>query len=77
VSYADAEWRGHEGTIYLAAGWTEAGWTKPERLYARNGKVGSRKAGPKTRTHAEMLALGYECLGKFRRKRFIHTEAAP
>ncbi len=71
LTYAD-EWRGHEGKIYLAAGWEFNGWTKPERCYVRNGKMASRKAGPKTRTHAEMLALGYECVGRFRKKRFVH-----
>lgn len=76
LSYADTEWRGHTGAIYLAAGWKEDGWTKPERLYVRNGVVVSRKAGPKTRTHAEMLALGCELVGTFRKKRFIHIQGS-
>lgn len=71
VTYAD-EWRGHEGVIYKATGWTECGKTKPERTYQINGRMVSRKAGPKTRTHSEMLALGAECVGKFQRIRFVH-----
>lgn len=71
VSYAD-EWRGHTGAIYKATGWTECGRTKPERTYQIKGRMVSRKAGPHTRTHAEMLALGAECVGKFRRIRFVH-----
>ena len=71
ISYAD-EWRGHTGAIYEASGWTECGRTKPERTYVLNGRMISRKAGPKTRTHSEMLALGAECVGSFRRIRFVH-----
>ena len=74
VTYAD-EWQGHEGTIYKAlesAGWRFDGYTKPERTYVKDGVMMSRKRGPKTFTHAEMLSLGFECVGKFRRKRFVH-----
>lgn len=72
LSYSDAEFKAHTGAIYLAAGWTESGWTKPGRCYVRNGVIVSRKAGPKTRTHAQMLSLGCELIGTFRKKRFIH-----
>lgn len=71
LTYAD-EWQGHLGTIYLAAGWKFAGWTKPERCYVRAGRMVSRKAGPKTRTHTQMLAMGCECVGTFRKRRFTH-----
>lgn len=75
VTYAD-EWQGHTGGIYKAladAGWHEDGFSKPERTYVdQAGRMVSRKAGPKTRTHAEMLAMGCECIGSFRRKRFVH-----
>jgi hypothetical protein len=30
----------------------------------------ARKAGPRTRTHAEMLELGAECIGSFAKHRF-------
>lgn len=69
VTYAD-EWQGHTGAIYLAAGWEYVGLTKPERIYVRNGVMIARKAGPKTRTHADMIALGAECVGSFRRRKF-------
>jgi hypothetical protein len=69
VTYADT-WRGHTGHIYRAAGWEYCGLTKPERTYIKDGRMISRKAGPKTRTHAEMLALGAECIGSFAKHRF-------
>lgn len=70
VTYAD-EWRGHSGGIYRAAGWTYVGRTKPERTYTLNGRMIARKAGPKTRTHAEMLALGAVCVGSFAKHKFV------
>lgn len=69
VTYAD-EWQGHTGAIYLAAGWEYVGITKAERVYVRDGVMVARKAGPKTRTHAEMLALGAECVGAFSKHKF-------
>ena len=74
VTYAD-EWQGHDGGIYKAlhdAGWIHEGWTKPEKTYLIRGRMISRKAGLKTRTHSEMLALGAECVGSFRRKKFVN-----
>jgi hypothetical protein len=76
VTYAD-EWQGHTGAIYLAAGWEYVGLTKPERVYVRDGVMIARKAGPKTRTHAEMLALGAECVGAFPRRKFRKVLRAP
>ena len=76
VTYAD-EGQGHEGRIYLASGWREAGFTKPERTYIRRGVMRSRKRGPKTLTHAEMLADGCELVGSFRRRRFVHHKDWP
>lgn len=64
VTYAD-KWRGHSGAIYKADNWEYMGETKPMPCYVINGRLTARKAGPRTRTHAEMLALGAEFLGKF------------
>ncbi len=78
LTYAD-EWQGHEGGIYKAlasTGWTHDGYTKPEKTYVKNGRMVSRKRGPRTFTDAEMLAKGCECVGKFRRKRFVNRIAA-
>lgn len=78
VTYAD-EWQGHTGGIYKAladAGWKDDGWTKPERTYVDSqGRMVNRKRGPKTYKHAEMLAMGHRCVGKFRRRRFVHRAA--
>lgn len=74
VTYAD-DWRGHTGGIYRAANWQYVGKTKPERCYVRNGRMVARKAGGKTRTHAEMIALGAQCVGSFAKHKFIAPEA--
>lgn len=70
VTYAD-EWRGHTGQIYKGDNWREVGMTKPERTYVIEGRMIARKAGGHTRTHAEMLALGAECVGSFRKHKFV------
>jgi hypothetical protein len=70
VTYADS-WRGHKGNIYRAANWEYCGETKPEAVYTLNGRMVSRKAGPRTRTHAEMLALGAVFEGKHQKARFM------
>ncbi len=70
VTYAD-EWRGHTGGIYKAAGWEYVGLTKPQRTYVTaDGRMIARKAGPKTRTHSEMLQLGATCVGSFAKHKF-------
>lgn len=70
VTYAD-EWQNHTGIIYKAAGWTYVGRTKPERTYVKDGVMVARKAGPKTRTHAEMLALGAVMVGSFSKHKYV------
>jgi hypothetical protein len=70
VTYAD-EWQGHKGTIYLADNWTFVGKTKPERVYVKNGRMVARKAGPHTRTHSEMIALGCELMGSFPKNKYM------
>lgn len=74
VTYAD-EWQGHTGAIYRADNWQYAGRTKPERGYVINERMTARKAGGKTRTHAQMLALGAECVGAHAKHKFIRTAA--
>ena len=74
VTYAD-DWQGHRGAIYRADNWTYCGKTKPERTYCINGRMTSRKAGPKSRTHAEMLALGAEMVGTFAKHKFTKFAA--
>jgi len=71
VTYADT-WRGHTGAIYRATNWQYVGMTKPERTYVLNDRMVARKAGPKTRTHAEMLAMGAQCVGSFSKHKFVH-----
>jgi hypothetical protein len=71
VTYADS-WRGHTGSIYKATNWEDWGLTKPEPVYTLNGRMISRKAGPKTRTKLDMLALGCRLEGKFPKRKFVH-----
>lgn len=76
VTYADS-WQGHKGTIYRASNWTHVGTTKPERTYVLNGRMVARKAGPRTRTHQEMLDLGAEMVGAFGKEKFVHIVEEP
>ncbi len=70
VTYAD-DAEGHVGTIYRATNWTYIGDTKPEPSYKLNGRMVARKAGPHTRTRAEMLALGCEFAGNRKKHKFV------
>jgi hypothetical protein len=70
VTYAD-DMQNHSGAIYRATNWEYVGKTKPERAYKdATGRLTARKAGPRTRTHAEMLALGCVCVGSFCKSKF-------
>lgn len=75
VTYADT-WRGHTGAIYKATGWRDAGETSPEAVYVKDGRMIARKAGPKTRTHAQMIELGAEMVGRFKKRRFVLEPSA-
>lgn len=72
VTYADV-WQNHTGLIYRASNWEYKGLTEPEAVFTLNGRMVARKAGPKTRTRAEMLALGAVCEGRFPKHKFIHV----
>ena len=69
VTYAD-DWRGHKGTIYKACNWEYVGKTTPEATFVIDGRMVSRKAGPKTRTREEMLALGAVMVGRFAKSKY-------
>jgi hypothetical protein len=69
LTYAD-QWRRHNGHIYRIFGWEYLGETEAKRIYTLDGRQVSVKAGPKTRTHAEMLELGAICVGKSRKHKF-------
>lgn len=71
VTYAD-ESQGHTGTIYRATNWTYVGRTRPEaRWVDAAGRQVSRKCGPRSRTAAEMSALGYVMAGRFAKHKFV------
>jgi hypothetical protein len=69
VTFADLS-QGHTGTIYRATGWTYLGLTKPEpRWEDAAGRQVSRLA-TKSRTRAEMEALGFRMVGRFSKHKF-------
>lgn len=74
VTYAD-EWQGHTGAIYKATNWLEMGLTNPEAAFIKDGRLIARKAGPHTRTRAEMEALGAELVGRFAKRKFVHRSS--
>lgn len=70
VTYAD-EFMGHTGAIYRAANWQYVGLMKPNpRWEDENGRQVARKA-TKSRTNAEMEALGYRLVGAYRKHKFV------
>lgn len=71
VTYADT-WQGHDGTIYKATNWEYVGETAPEATFVKDGRYVARKAGPNTRTHAEMLEMGAEMIGRFAKHKYVH-----
>ena len=72
VTYAD-EMQGHTGSIYRATNWEYCGMTAKEATWFKNGRMISRKAGPKTRTHKEMVDMGCEMVGRFSKHKFRHV----
>ena len=73
VTYAD-QWRGHTGAIYRASGWTYVGLTKPESTFTIGGVMKARKAGGRTRSHAEMIELGAAFEGKHAKHKFVYMK---
>ncbi len=71
VTYAD-EMQGHTGAIYRATNWEYCGMTAKEATFFKDGRMVARKAGPKTRTHQEMLDIGCELVGRFAKHKFRH-----
>ena len=72
VTWAD-EGEGHLGGVYRASNWTYVGansgddrWIDPT-----TGRHVARKAGRKSRTAAEMAAMGYVRIGKSRKHKFV------
>lgn len=71
VTYAD-EAQGHTGQIYLATNWSFVGWTRGHDLWVDGtGRQVAVKSASRTRTNAEMLALGHRRIGKSRKRKFV------
>lgn len=71
VTYAD-EGQGHHGGIYLATNWEYDATVSGHPVFVDDaGRMVSTKAGPRSRTIAEMAALGYTNRGRSPKRRFV------
>lgn len=70
VTYAD-DWRGHTGNVYRACNWQYVGKTAPEDTYTIKGVMTARKAGGRTRTRSEMVALGAQNEGRHSKHKYV------
>lgn len=72
VTYAD-EGEGHTGAIYKATNWVPDGVRRGHSTWVvpTTGRRVAIKAGNRTRTRDEMLALGLVNLGPSRKRRFV------
>lgn len=76
VTFAD-ESQQHTGAIYKATNWTDCGRTKPApRWVDANGKQVS-VLSTKSRTKAQMLALGYRIEGRYSKRKFTMVLEEP
>lgn len=76
VTWAD-EGEGHDGGVYRAANWEYVGANTgdPRWIDPVTKRHVARKSAGKSRTAAEMAELGYVCLGKSRKHKFVmHLE---
>lgn len=70
VTYAD-EGQDHDGAIYRATNWEYVGKTTPERRWVdAEGRMVSRKKGPRTYTKQEMIDMGYTAEGPYAKHKF-------
>lgn len=72
VTYAD-EGEGHPGWAYRASNWTYVGAGAPTERWVdpATGRHVSKKSAAKTRTDAEMAALGYVKTGKTKKHKYV------
>lgn len=70
LTYADSE-QGHTGTVYRATNWQYDGETGAKSVWIdQHGRRVSKKNGRRSRTSAEMHALGHRYAGRHKKKRF-------
>ena len=70
VTWAD-EGQGHTGAIYRATNWEYLGLTKGYVRYRHpDGRLMSKKRGPKTFSHQQMVEAGYVVEGPFRKHKY-------
>lgn len=73
LTYADTALN-HDGGLYRASNWNYNGMTNKNPLYwdSANNRMVSRKKGPKSYSKKEMLDMGYEHRGNFRKHRYLY-----
>lgn len=71
VTFADFS-QGHEGTIYKATNWTYVGKTKAYPRWVSSEGQQVAVLATKSRTKAEMEALGYSIAGHFPKHKFVY-----
>lgn len=70
ITYAD-QWQGHTGAIYKATNWEYLGLTEAKPCWVdKSGRLVATKAGPRSRTRAEMQSLGYTVVGNYSKHKF-------
>jgi len=71
LTYAD-ESQGHEGWVYRACNWTYVGRTAPTTRWVDIFGRQVAQQSTKTRTKAQMLALGYTIDGQFCKHKYVY-----
>ncbi len=70
VTYAD-EFMGHLGAIYLATNWVFVGTSRPIPRWEDTAGRQVATLATRSRTSAEMAALGHRMVGRFRKRKFV------
>lgn len=73
LTYADQAMN-HDGGLYRASNWSYNGETKKNPLWwdPETDSMVSKKKGPRTLSHAEMIDSGYILKGRFKKHRYIY-----
>lgn len=70
VTYAD-ERQGHVGTIYRATNWDYLGSRKGDPIYLDDQDRQVARKATRSRTHAQMMALGYRNVGRSTKHKYV------
>lgn len=76
LTFAD-EALGHVGGIYQATNWDYAGATRPQPVWRLDGRIVSRKRGPRTLTTEQLLEEGARMIARTRKHRYVLRRGVP